>query len=240
MPSVTESGAVSLEEGEEVRVRERTHLYINERCDGTGELLVTTRRVVWVPEAPGARGLSGFSLFYPAIVMHAVSRDTSAFPHACLFMQLDPEQNIGELASAQTTPQPRGAKRTRVANGGGSAEGLVNGNGEAAEAAHEEGDDESEGEGEEEAGWEDIRLVPAGEASEAAAGGDALERIYAAMSECAALNPDPADEESEEGEEGEEGMMPGDGVLFTSPDALSSMTLQQEGAARRRARTAAP
>ena len=60
------------------------------------------------------------------------------------------------------------------------------------------------------------------------------------MSECAALNPDPADEESEEGEEGEEGMMPGDGVLFTSPDALSSMTLQQEGAARRRARTAAP
>ena len=43
---------------------------------------------------------------------------------------------------------------------------------------------------------------------------------------CAALNPDP-DAEGSEGEEGEEGMEPGDGVLFTSADSLSSMSLAQ-------------
>jgi nucleotide-sensitive chloride channel 1A len=210
-----------LEEGEEVRARERAHLYINERCEGTGELLVTTRRFAWAPEAQ-ARSVSGFSLFYPAIVMHAVCRDTSIFPHPCIFMQLDPEHNLGELASALARPQDPASKRTR------------RGNGAAAQASEEEGEEEEVEEEDEEPGWEDLRFVPAGQApigSDDTA--DVLEVIYNAMCECACLNPDPRDGDDSEGEEGEEGMPPGDGVLFTSPDALSSMTLQQAAALNR-------
>jgi len=211
------NGVVVLEEGEEVRVRERIHLYISERCDGTGELLVTTRRVVWTPESK-ARGVSGFSLFYPAIAMHAVCRDTSSFPHACIFMQLDPEQNIGELASAQPRPSVPASKRTRTGNGAAAGEA-------------EGGEEAEEEEEEEEPGWEDLRLVPAGEAEAASDNNpDVLDVIYAALCECACLNPDPRDEADSEGEEGEEGMVAGDGVLFTSPDSLSSMTLQQAAA----------
>lgn len=205
-----------IEDGEEVRVRERTHLYINERCDGTGELLVTTRRFAWTPEAQ-ARGVSGFSLFYPAIVMHAVCRDTSTFPHPCIFMQLDPEHNLGELASALARPRDPTSKRTRTGNG--------------APAQASEGEEEGEEEEEGEPSWEDLRFVPAGESPVGSDNtADVLDVIYDAMCECACLNPDPRDGDDSEGEEGEEGMAPGDGVLFTSPDALASMTLQQAAA----------
>ena len=57
------------------------------------------RRVVWLPEGSTTEA-KGFSLFYPAIVMHAVSRDVSDFHSPCLYMQLDAEQSFGELASS--------------------------------------------------------------------------------------------------------------------------------------------
>jgi nucleotide-sensitive chloride channel 1A len=222
MVAVAEHGepnaGVVLEEDEEVRARERTHLYINERCDGTGELLVTTRRLAWTPEAQ-ARGISGFSLFYPAIVMHAVCRDTSTFQHPCIFMQLDPEHNLGELASALAKPRDPASKRTRT------------GNGAPAQASEEEGEEEEGEEEDEEPGWEDLRFVPAGESPVGSDNNaDALDVIYDAMCECACLNPDPRNGDDSEGEEGEEGMEAGDGVLFTHPDALASMTLQQAAA----------
>ena len=31
----------------------------------------------------------GFTLDYPAISLHAISRDTSSFPHQCLYLMLD-------------------------------------------------------------------------------------------------------------------------------------------------------
>ena len=39
------SGDVMLEDGEETRIQKRVNLYVGHRCDGTGMLLVTTRRV---------------------------------------------------------------------------------------------------------------------------------------------------------------------------------------------------
>ena len=98
------------------------------------------------------------------------------------------------------------------------------------EAEGEEDDDDEE----EEPGWEDLRLVPARELQDSStAADDVLDVIYNAMCECACLNPDPLDGEESDGEEGEEGMPAGSGVLFTSPDALSSMSLQQAAALNR-------
>lgn len=34
----------------------------------------------------------GLSLPYPAISLHAVSRDLNAFPHECLYLMIDPEK----------------------------------------------------------------------------------------------------------------------------------------------------
>ena len=42
----------------------------------------------------GQQRVQGFSLFFQAIAMHAVSRDTSDFPHACLYVQLDAEHSL--------------------------------------------------------------------------------------------------------------------------------------------------
>ena len=47
--------------------------------------------VAWQKEDDG----QGFSLQYPAISCHAVSRDLSSFPHECLYLMID-----GKLSGA--------------------------------------------------------------------------------------------------------------------------------------------
>jgi len=176
---------VTLEDGEETRVQKRVHLYVGHRCDGTGMLLVTTRRVVWDPDCQ-ARGLSGFSLFYPAIAMHAVCRDTSDFSQPCIYLQLDPEQNLGELAGV-FEQEDASSKRARPESDDPSTE--------AANAAPMADDEEDSDGGEEEDDdvdqtWQELRLVPATEGGEgneganstgtdAASVPDELDTIYA-------------------------------------------------------------
>lgn len=46
----------------------------------------------------------GFEVQYPAIVLHAISRDTSNFPHPCLYCQL--ELNGEEEPPYDNTPTP--------------------------------------------------------------------------------------------------------------------------------------
>jgi len=212
---------VTLEDGEETRVQKRVHLYVGHRCDGTGMLLVTTRRVVWDPDCQ-ARGLSGFSLFYPAIAMHAVCRDTSDFSQPCIYLQLDPEQNLGELAGV-FEQEDASSKRARPESDDPSTE--------AANAAPMADDEEDSDGGEEEDDdvdqtWQELRLVPATEGGEGNVGAnstgtdaasvpDELDTIYAALCECAALNPDP-DDGDDEGE-----------AYFNSEEVLSSATAEQ-------------
>jgi len=198
---------------QETRLSQRVHLYLGRStsADGTGMLLVTTRRVVWVPEAQ-ARGVSGFSLFYPAILVHAVSHDTSDFSHPCIYMQLDPEQNLGELASAIESAEqadPRASKRARSTE----EEQQVTGEGEGEEDDDEDDEDEDET-------WQEVRLVPAMEADGDGAATDAtLDAIYKALCDGAALNPDPDEEGEEEEEEG--------GVYFNSEESLAAATSAQ-------------
>ena len=46
--------------------------------------IVIFSRLSWVSCDGG-----GFSLEYPSIAMHGVSRDTASFPHECLYLMLD-------------------------------------------------------------------------------------------------------------------------------------------------------
>lgn len=88
-------------------VQPNTGAFINARDLGHGTLYIAERfvllfmininfyhlkmpfencsRVSWVSAASG----QGFSLEYPHISLHAVSKDPSAFPHECLYLMLD-------------------------------------------------------------------------------------------------------------------------------------------------------
>ena len=200
-------------EGEEVRLRRRAQLYIGEALDSTGELIVTTRRVAWQPE--GSAAAQGFSLFYQAIVMHAVSRDTNSFHSPCLYLQLDAEHKVagsGSLTAAAAAPNGNGATAPmdvcdpQAANGNGAAAGAT-------DCSDEEEDDEDEDENE----AQELRVVPLGAEADGAGIDAALDRLFEALSACAALNPDPDDSEDDDetfaGEEGEEGEEYADGAV---------------------------
>ncbi|KAF6019298.1 CLNS1A [Bugula neritina] len=61
-----------------------TEAYTNERSCGSGTLYITESHVRWI----NSEG-NGFKLDYPSISIHAISRDTTTFPHECLYMILD-------------------------------------------------------------------------------------------------------------------------------------------------------
>ena len=153
-----------LEEGETANYTGAMRIFIGEPAvEASGTLMITTSRVVWMP-SNGQQRVQGFSLFYQAIAMHAVSRDTSDFPHPCLYVQLDAEQNISEVSEA-------------LRQGGGPANGVKRqrGGGEADEPA-EEAEDEAEP-----VDYQEVRLVPA-------APSDAtLDAMFKAMSEGACV-----------------------------------------------------
>ena len=134
------------------------------------------RRVVWLP-SNGQQRVQGFSLFFQAIAMHAVSRDTSDFPHPCLYVQLDPEQNISEVSDALRQGSGPASKRQR--HDGGSA-----------------ADDLEEDEEEEDIDYQEMRLVPVDGVDAA------LDAMFKAMSEGAAANPDPGDDDDDDDDEG--------------------------------------
>ncbi|ULT94006.1 hypothetical protein L5515_010626 [Caenorhabditis briggsae] len=65
---------------------------------GNGTLYVTGSEVTWISSAPGSKG---FSVTYPAIVLHAISTDTTTFPSEHVFMMVDQRKSSLELAAAE-------------------------------------------------------------------------------------------------------------------------------------------
>mmetsp|Transcript_984 Transcript_984/g.3492 ORF Transcript_984/g.3492 Transcript_984/m.3492 type:complete len:237 (+) Transcript_984:154-864(+) len=61
-----------------------------------GCLYVTTRRVVWHSLASTE---VGYAISFRSIGMHAVSRDTSSFPQACVYLQIDGEEPTNDDGS---------------------------------------------------------------------------------------------------------------------------------------------
>ncbi|XP_067943798.1 methylosome subunit pICln-like [Watersipora subatra] len=83
-----------------------TEFFVKGNSCGTGTLYIAESKVLWLNS-----GGNGVSLAYPSIGIHAIARDTSSFPHECLFLllddALDEEEPMEEEESdddSQTTP----------------------------------------------------------------------------------------------------------------------------------------
>lgn len=153
---------------------------------------------MWRPEGSGLRG---FSIAYQSIVMHAVSRDTAGFHSACIYLQLDADDKIDVSeppTNGSATPQP-----------------METDGGEESEADDEDDEDAAQ----------EVRVVPVG----GEGGLDAtLDRLFEALSACAALNPDAADgDESDEFEPIEVGGAPADEYSDDAATALDPRALQE-------------
>merc|ERR1712137_399630 len=77
-------------------MQSNTGAFINAKDLGRGLLYIAESRVSWVSESSG----QGFSLEYPHISLHAISKDPTAFQHECLYLMLDcqleePEERPG-------------------------------------------------------------------------------------------------------------------------------------------------
>lgn len=67
-----------------------TDAYIKGECLGTGTLYIAEDYLTW-----SRSDEKGIQLSYPSVSIHAISRDTSSFPHRCLFLMLD--QNLTNI-----------------------------------------------------------------------------------------------------------------------------------------------
>lgn len=65
---------------------------------GNGTLYITDSAVIWISSAAGTKG---FSVAYPAIVLHAISTDVSVFPSEHIFVMVDQRKSGLELAAAE-------------------------------------------------------------------------------------------------------------------------------------------
>jgi len=157
-----------------------TRLFVNSVPYGSGNLVLATSRLSWVAETG-----SQFSLEYKGISIHAVSRDTTKFPHQCLYLMVDGDikEDVARFNKG-LIPELDGATPMDA---------------EAADA--EESDEEDEDP------VTEIRFVPSDEGR--------LDLMFGVMSDCQALHPDSDDDFSgdeadgfgyggEEEEEGEE------------------------------------
>jgi len=64
--------------------QDKTEVYLNQRSLGMGTLYISESRVSWV-------GITskGFSLEYPHIAVHAISKDLTQFHQECLYLMID-------------------------------------------------------------------------------------------------------------------------------------------------------
>jgi len=85
------------EEGVRLKV-ENTGVFINRKQLGMGVLYISEARVSWV----GIQG-QGFSLEYPHIALHAVSRDLTVFHQECLYLMID-VRLVDEMGTPMSTP----------------------------------------------------------------------------------------------------------------------------------------
>jgi hypothetical protein len=147
--------------------------------------------------AAATAGTAGrYSLSYPNLALHAVCRDTEAYPHPCIYCQLD-----GSGSSTAGEDSARVARGREDVSDDEAAEGQAG-------TAHGEGEGQTSHSS---AYADDLRFVPLSGLGEKAlsspssssttATEDLLDRIYSALSSCAELHPDAqgSDEGDEEG-----------------------------------------
>uniref|UniRef100_A0AAQ5ZKH6 Methylosome subunit pICln n=1 Tax=Amphiprion ocellaris TaxID=80972 RepID=A0AAQ5ZKH6_AMPOC len=177
---------------------------------GCGTLYVAETRLSWFDGS----GL-GFSLEYPTIGLHAISRDVSAYPQEHLYVMVNgklSDENEAEMAEKAADDEDEGG------------------------SSSDDGDDDDDDEGT----ITEIRFVPSDKASFSThtmlVSCAPVESMFSAMCECQALHPDPEDNDSDNDFEGEEydveeaehghGDIP---TFYTCDEGLSALT--QEGQA---------
>jgi nucleotide-sensitive chloride channel 1A len=161
----------------------RAQLYVEEEPPTSGELAITSAHVQWTPDDGSAAG--GVALSYSAVVMHAISRDTSSFPSACIYLQIDAQHKLATSRAASTAAAPTTTPAATL-------NGAVTGSGDPSE-------DEDEDEDEDDETPQEVRIVPA--AGLVVEGpGDILDRIFEALSKGSELNPDGHEDGSEDDE----------------------------------------
>merc|ERR1712079_508677 len=89
------------EEGVRLKV-DNVATFINRKQLGMGALYISEARVSWV----GIQG-QGFSLEYPHIALHAVSRDLTQFHQECLYLMID-VRLVDEEGTPMSTPNTSG------------------------------------------------------------------------------------------------------------------------------------
>lgn len=82
--------------------QENTQAFVDGNDVGNGTLYIAESQVTWVT----AQG-SGFSLEYPKICLHAISRDLTSFPQECLFVQVDGKL-LGQDADGESDSSSEG------------------------------------------------------------------------------------------------------------------------------------
>jgi nucleotide-sensitive chloride channel 1A len=86
-----QNGLPVLLEKEEIRLSEpRVKFFTNSEARGEGALHLTNQRIVWL--GPEEQNI-GYSIDYPFIAVHAVSRDPASWPEPCLYCQLRTEDS---------------------------------------------------------------------------------------------------------------------------------------------------
>lgn len=82
-----------------------TTAYINEKCIGQGTLYISEARVSWVGGGSPAGDGHKFSLEYPHVALHAVSRDVASFPHVeNLYLMIDAKLIDSDGSGGSVTP----------------------------------------------------------------------------------------------------------------------------------------
>lgn len=179
-----------------VRQESNCKAFVGSNDFGLGTLYIAESRVSWV----GADS-KGFSLEYPAISIHAISRDMTAFPYQCLYLMLngDLEEKDHSADSSSATEE---GQHSRNSNGGDE----------------DDDDDDGGGDDNEDEKITEIRFVPQDVTT--------LDVMFAAMSDCQILHPDEQDFD-EEFDDGQDTMEQGDGDIELEMTPQGQATLER-------------
>ncbi|KAL3991047.1 Regulator of volume decrease after cellular swelling family protein [Acanthocheilonema viteae] len=172
-------------------IQNQVTAYIESESAGEGELTISESSVTWVSSISGR----GFSLTYPSIILHAISRDPSVFPDECIYVLADAKgSDIGiqnserSVSSAQHVgsgiEEQAELDEERVENGFGDDIGDDN-------------DDDDADDDDDDKVHLAIRFAPQDKTI--------LQNIYQQMCECQGLNPDEGDDFSDDFTLGPEG-----------------------------------
>lgn len=85
-----------------------TQAHVSSQSFGTGTLYITEGCVRWI----GGDG-QGLTLHYPSISLHAISRDTSSFPHECLYLMVDSDEEAHDEGGSDSEEEQGGPYEVR-------------------------------------------------------------------------------------------------------------------------------